>query len=97
MGGVQFFMGKDSDDDKDSESEDDLPDLKALRHGQLVGKKTKSKERQIALAKAVLKKVPESFDKAQSLNRLERTQSTSKTARFEFLGNSFITRPSSLC
>jgi hypothetical protein len=57
MGGVQFFMGKDDDEDKDSDGDDDLPDLKALRHGQLVGKKTKSKERQLALAKAILKKV----------------------------------------
>jgi hypothetical protein len=57
MGGVQFFMGKDHEDEKDSDDDDDLPDLKALRHGQLVGKKTKSKERQLALAKAVLKKV----------------------------------------
>jgi protein SDA1 len=57
MGGVQFFMGRNNDDDKDSDSEDDLPDMKSLRHAQEVGKKTKSKERQIALAKAVLKKV----------------------------------------
>lgn len=49
-------MGRDNDEDKDSDSDDELPDLKALRHGQQVGKKTKSKERQIALAKAALKK-----------------------------------------
>lgn len=57
LGGVQFFMGKDNEEDKDSDDDDDLPDLKALRHGQQVGKKTKSKERQLALAKAILKKV----------------------------------------
>lgn len=57
MGGVQFFLGRDKDDEKDSESEDEGPDLKQLRHGQQVGKKTKSKERQIAAAKAILKKV----------------------------------------
>ena len=57
MGGVQFFIGRDKDDENDSESEDEGPDLKQLRHGQLVGKKTKSKERQIAAAKAMLKKV----------------------------------------
>lgn len=57
MGGVQFFIGRDKDDEKDSESEDEGPDLKQLKHGQQVGKKTKSKERQIAAAKAMLKKV----------------------------------------
>jgi protein SDA1 len=57
MGGVQFFLGRDKDDEKDSESEDEGPDLKQLRHGQQVGKKTKSKERQVAAAKAILKKV----------------------------------------
>jgi protein SDA1 len=58
MGGVQFFLGRDKDDDKDSESDDDGPDLRQLRHSQLTGKKKKSKERQIEAAKALLKKVP---------------------------------------
>ena len=58
MGGVQFFLGRDKEDDKDSESDDDGPDLKQLRHTQQVGKKKKSKERQIEAAQALLKKVP---------------------------------------
>jgi protein SDA1 len=57
MGGVHFFLGRDNDDEKDSDSEDEVPDLKKLRHGQQVGKKTKSRDRQIAAAKALLKKV----------------------------------------
>jgi hypothetical protein len=58
MGGVQFFLGRDKDDEKDSDSDgDDGPNLKQLRHTQQVGKKTKSKERQIAAAQAFLKKV----------------------------------------
>jgi protein SDA1 len=59
LGGVRFFLGRDKDEeDKDSSGEDnDLPDLKKLRHGKEVGKKTKSKERQIAAAHALLKKV----------------------------------------
>ena len=59
MGGVQFFLGRDQDDEKDSESDDEGPDLKKLQHGQQIGKKKKSKERQIAAAKAILKKVAE--------------------------------------
>ena len=58
LGGVQFFLGGDKDDAKDSDSDDDLPDVKRLQHGQQVGKKSKSKDRQIAAAKAILKKVP---------------------------------------
>jgi protein SDA1 len=60
LGGVQFFLCRDTDkDEKDSSDEDgDLPDLKKLRHGKEVGRKTKSKERQIAVAKAMLRKVP---------------------------------------
>lgn len=58
MGGVQFFLGRDKDDEKDSESDDDGPDMQQLRHAKTVGKKTKSKERQIAAAKAILKKAP---------------------------------------
>jgi protein SDA1 len=57
-GGVQFFLGRDKDDAKDSDSDDDLPDVTRLQHGQQVGKKSKSKDRQIAAAKALLKKVP---------------------------------------
>jgi protein SDA1 len=57
MGGIQFFLGRDKDEDKGSESESEGPDLKHLQHGQQVGKKTKSKERQIAAAKALLRKV----------------------------------------
>ena len=57
MGGVQFFLGGDKDDEKDSSSEDEGPDLKQLKHGLQVNKKTKGKERQIAAAKAVLRKV----------------------------------------
>lgn len=57
LGGVQFFLGRDKDDEKDSDSDDDLPDMKRLQHGQQVGKKSKSKERQLAAAKALLKKV----------------------------------------
>jgi len=62
MGGVRFFLGRDTDEgEKDSDEEgDDLPDLKKLRHGKEVGKKTKSRERQIAAAKALIKKVLES-------------------------------------
>jgi protein SDA1 len=57
MGGVQFFLGRDHDDEKDDDSdEDNVPDLKQLRHAKEVGKKTKSKERQLAAAKASLKK-----------------------------------------
>jgi len=56
MGGVQFFLGREKDDDKDSDSEDEGPDLKKLRHSGKVGKHTKSKERQIEAAKALLKK-----------------------------------------
>jgi len=61
LGGIQFFLGRDKDEEeKDSDFEgDDLPDLKKLRHGKDVGKKTKSKERQIAAAKALIKKVLE--------------------------------------
>lgn len=54
---MQFFLGSDKEEGNDSESEDDGPNLKQLRHGQTVGKKTKSKERQIVAAKAILKKV----------------------------------------
>jgi protein SDA1 len=57
LGGVQFFLGTDKDDEKDSDSDDDIPDVKRLQHGQQVGKKSKSKDRQIAAAKALLKKV----------------------------------------
>jgi protein SDA1 len=59
LGGVRFFLGRDKDEEeKDSSDEDnELPDLKKLRHGKEVGKKTKSKERQIAAAHALLKKV----------------------------------------
>lgn len=57
MGGVQFFLGQDSGDENDSDREDKGPDLKRLRHGKQVNKKTKSKERQVAAAKAFLKKV----------------------------------------
>lgn len=59
LGGVQFFLGRDKDDEKDSDSDSDgdLPDMKRLQHGQQVGKKSKSKERQLAAAKALLKKV----------------------------------------
>lgn len=57
LGGVQFFLGRDKDEENDSESEDEGPDIKQLRHGQTVGKKTKSKERQLKSAKAILKKV----------------------------------------
>ena len=57
LGGVQFFLGTDKDDEKDSDSDDDIPDVKQLQHGQQVGKKSKSKDRQIAAAKALLKKV----------------------------------------
>jgi len=56
-GGVQFFLGRDKDDEKDSDSDDDVPDVKRLQHGQKVGKKSKSKERQLAAATALLKKV----------------------------------------
>jgi protein SDA1 len=53
---VQFFLGKDKDEEKDSESEDDVPDLKKLQHSRTVGKTRKSKERQIEAARALLKK-----------------------------------------
>jgi protein SDA1 len=64
LGGVQFFLGRDKDEEKDSDSDDDLPDMKRLKHGQQVGKKSKSKDRQLAAAKALLKKVHYSLRKS---------------------------------
>jgi hypothetical protein len=88
MGGVQFFLGRDKDDDDDSEPDDDGPDLKQLRHGQQVGKKTKSRERQITAAKALLKRVVLLL---QGINLVERTKDAISTSEFEFLGYSVIT------
>lgn len=97
MGGVQFFLGREKDEEeKDSEDEeDDLPDLKKLRHGKDVGKKTKSKERQIAAAKALIKKVQNSpcfvvSGEAADV-RVEREEGCCKTGKLEFLGDSFVT------
>ena len=72
MGGVQFFLGRDKDNDKDSESDDDGPDLKQLRHSQQLGKKKKSEERQIEAAKAILKKVPFPPKKRSKVNGRKR-------------------------
>jgi hypothetical protein len=58
LGGVQFFLGREKEEEDDSEDDNEAPNLKQLRHGLTVGKKTKSKERQIMAAKAILKKVP---------------------------------------
>ena len=57
LGAVQFFLGRDKKEQEESESEDEGPDLKQLQHAHEVGKKKKSKERQLAAAKALLKKV----------------------------------------
>ena len=88
MGGVQFFLGHDQENDKESESEDDGPDLKQLRHGQQVGKKKKSKERQIAAAKALVKKVRQLKTK---LIWLERKKVKCEACQFEFFCHPFVT------
>ena len=98
LGGVQFFLGRDKDEeDKDSDDEDeDLPDLKKLRHAKEVGKKTKSKERQIAAAKALLKKVLSPTEIMSSTTLiwgwgLEGEEGSGETSEFEFLSDSFVT------
>lgn len=95
LGGVQFFLGREKDDDNDSDPEKDGPDLKQLRHGQQVGKKSKSRDRQIAAAKALLKKVISLLFKG--LIPVERTKITISTCEFEFLSYSIITRSSGIC
>ncbi|KAG8836235.1 Severe Depolymerization of Actin [Serendipita sp. 399] len=52
---LHFFLGSDEEDD-DSESEDEGPDIKALQHRREVNKKTKSSDRRLARAEQTIKK-----------------------------------------
>ncbi|KAG8757666.1 Severe Depolymerization of Actin [Serendipita sp. 396] len=52
---LHFFLGSD-EEDEDSESEDEAPDIRALQHRREINKKTKSGERKIAKAEHVAKK-----------------------------------------
>jgi protein SDA1 len=96
LGGVRFFLGRDKDEEEeDSGEEDNLPDLKKLRHGKEVGKKTKSKERQIAAAHAFIKKVLFPVAKVLELDEadlgVEREKGRRKTDVSEFLSDSSVT------
>ncbi|KAI7816472.1 SDA1-domain-containing protein [Gamsiella multidivaricata] len=64
---LQFFLGN-NEDDGDSEDEDELPDIKAMQHKQNVGKKTKSKAKQMEKMMSTLKKKQKAKKKAETFN-----------------------------
>ncbi|KAG0264955.1 Protein SDA1 [Actinomortierella ambigua] len=64
---IQFFLGH-NDDVEDSDDDDELPDIKALQHKQLVSKKTKAKQKHMDRMMATLKKKQKAKKKAETFN-----------------------------
>ncbi|KAG0225864.1 Protein SDA1 [Actinomortierella wolfii] len=64
---IQFFLGH-NEDVEDSDDEEELPDLKALQHKQLVSKKTKAKQKHMEKMLATLRKKQKAKKKAETFN-----------------------------
>ncbi|KAF9970165.1 Protein SDA1 [Actinomortierella ambigua] len=64
---IQFFLGH-NEDAEDSDDEEELPDIKALQHKQLVSKKTKAKQKHMEKMLATLRKKQKAKKKAETFN-----------------------------
>ncbi|KAI9138407.1 SDA1-domain-containing protein [Paraphysoderma sedebokerense] len=64
---IHFFLGNDVAEDDESDN-DDAPDISRLKHQHLVGRKTKSKARQMEKAKAAARRKENKKSKAETFN-----------------------------